>query len=389
MQMEYSGKTMIRLIENAVCGSTLVLPYEKPLPEEVLRELYGLSKLHGVAHIVGSALINSGLADGSGMQSVFRDKVYSSLFRFENMKFVTEKVCNVLETLKIPYIPLKGAVMREFYPDEWMRMGCDIDILVSEKDVDFAASEIGRILGYDVKEKATHDISILSTEGIYIELHFGLVEEDYSPAMAKVLGNVWDYAVRCEAGKYRYALTDGMFYYYHIAHMAKHFIGGGGGVRPFLDLHLMQKSGRFDTAEVRELIGKGKLTDFERTVKHLSKVWFSDAEHNDVTRIMEKYIVSGGSFGTQDTKMISNRQRSGGKIKYILSRIFVPYAELKSQYPIIGKYKILTPLFELCRLFSLLTGKRRKFRKYYLGKINGVTDKHVDEINLLFESVGL
>ena len=389
MQMEHSGKTMIRLIENAVCGSTLVLPYEKPLPEEVLRELYGLSKLHGVAHIVGSALINNGLADGSGMQSVFRDKVYSSLFRFENMKFVTEKVCNVLETLKIPYIPLKGAVMREFYPDEWMRMGCDIDILVSEKDVDFAASEIGRILGYDVKEKATHDISILSTEGIYIELHFGLVEEDYSPAMAKVLGNVWDYAVRCEAGKYRYALTDGMFYYYHIAHMAKHFIGGGGGVRPFLDLHLMQKSGRFDTAEVRELIGKGKLTDFERIVKHLSEVWFSDAEHNDVTRIMEKYIVSGGSFGTQDTKMISNRQRSGGKIKYILSRIFVPYAELKSQYPIIGKYKILTPLFELCRLFSLLTGKRRKFRKYYLGKINGVADKHVDEINLLFESVGL
>ncbi|MBR2869459.1 MAG: nucleotidyltransferase family protein [Clostridia bacterium] len=387
--MDFLNETLIRLLDNAVCGSTLVLPYENPLPEDVLRELYVLSKLHGVTHVVGSALINSGLADGSDMQSVFRDKVYSSLFRFENMRFVTEKVCDVLEQLKIPYIPLKGAVMREFYSDEWLRMGCDIDILVSENDVDFAANEIGRILGYDVKEKATHDISILSTEGIYIELHFGLVEENYSPAMAKVLGNVWDYAVQCEAGKYRYALTDGMFYYYHIAHMAKHFIGGGGGVRPFLDLHLMEKSGRFNTAEVRELIQKGKLEDFEKTAKHLSQVWFADAEHTEVTRIMEKYIISGGSFGSQDTKLILDRQRSGGRMNYILSRIIVPYAELKSQYPIIGKFKLLTPICQIFRWVSFLVGKRRRFRKYYLGKVNNLTDDYIDDINLMYKSVGL
>ncbi len=387
--MEHTGEMLIQLIGSEVCARPLSLPVQPPFSDAFLIELFNFSKAHDVAHIAGSSLMNNKLNSENLICEQYRNCVYSTLYRYENLSYVLEKVCNVLETEKIPHIPLKGSVIRNLYPQPWMRTGCDIDILVREVDVDKAAKKIAEILGYKHAGKGKHDVQILSTENIYVELHFSLLEEDASHAMAKVLDKVWEYAKPAEKDAFRYELDDAMFYFYHIAHMAKHFMKGGCGVRPFLDLWLMEKNKNYDTAETKALLKKGKLTDFAKIAKRLSMVWFSGEEHDKVTKLMEEFIFSGGCFGSKETKMLSEQQKSGGKIKYILSRIFVPYDDLKGQYPIIKKYKFLTPICEICRLFSLAFGKKKNFRKSYLGNLNNVSDEHIDNINLLFESVGL
>ncbi len=387
--MENIGETIVKLIKSEVCGGTLSLRSDSPITDSDMAEMYSVAKTHDVAHILGSALINNGLISGSSLENVYREQIYYSAFKYENLKYVLEKVCNVLENAQIPYIPLKGAVIREFYPQPWMRTSCDIDILVHENDVENAANAITESLGYKYESRGKHDIQILSTENIYVELHFSLLEEDASPAMAKVLNTAWKHAKPVEDGKYRYELDDAMFYFYHIAHMAKHIIHGGCGIRPFLDLWLMKENKNYDTAETNALLKKAKLTDFTKTAEKLSRVWFSDEEHDRLTKIMEEFIISGGCFGSKETKMISEQQKSGGRIKYILSRIFVPYDDLKGQYPIIKKYRFLTPICEICRLFSLAFGKKKNFRKNYLGNLNNVSNEYIDDINYLFESVGL
>ena len=386
--MEHPGEFLIQLIGNEVCDNTLSLRSDASLSDEFLFELYRIAKAHDITHIAGSALINNNLLDGRVAENLYRENVYYTAFRYENLQFVLEKVCKVLENAEIPYIPLKGSVIKNLYPQPWMRTGCDIDILVREDDVDSAAKAISEQLGYSLKGKGKHDVQILSTENIYVELHFSLIEEDVSPAMAKVLDKAWEHANPADGG-YRYELDDAMFYFYHIAHMAKHFLGGGCGIKPFLDLWLMEKNKNYHTSETKALLKKGKLTDFADTARTLSEVWFSGKEHNRVTRLMEEFIFSGGCFGSKETKMLSEQQKSGGRIKYILSRIFVPYGELKKQYPIIEKYKIFIPICEICRLFSLVFGKKKNFRKTYLNNLNNVSDEHIDDINLLFESVGL
>ena len=387
--MENKGEKLIQLIGNEVCGGTLSFRTDSPLTDELLFELHLMSKAHDVSHIVGSALINNGLVAGRAAEKFFRDSIYFTAFRYENLQFVLDKVCGVLENAKIPYIPLKGAVIKELYPEPWMRTGCDIDILVHEEDVENAAGIITESLGYEHKGRGKHDIQILSTENIYVELHFSLLEEDASPEIAKVLEKAWDYAKPSEDGSYRYELSDAMFYFYHIAHMAKHFLGGGCGIRPFLDLWLMRKSKNYDTSEMNALLRKGHLSDFAKTAKRLSDVWFSGEEHNRITLLMEEFILNGGCFGSRETKMLSEQQKAGGRRRHILSRIFIPYEDLKLQYPVIKKYKFLTPVCEICRLCSLLFGKKRKFRKNYIGKLNGVSEKNYADISFLFESVGL
>ncbi len=387
--MENLGETLIELIRSEVCGGTLSLRSDSPITDSNLAEMYSVAKNHDVAHILGSALINNGLIAGSSMENVYREQIYYTAFKYENLRYALEKVCGVLENAKIPYIPLKGAVIKDFYPQPWMRTGCDIDILVHEEDAENAANIITESLGYEYKSRGKHDIQILSTENIYVELHFSLLEEDASLAMAKVLAKAWEHAKPAENGSYKYEHDDAMFYFYHIAHMAKHFLGGGCGIRPFLDLWLMEKSKDYDTAETNALLKKAKLTDFAKIAKKLSRVWFSGEEHDRTTRIMEEFIISGGCFGSKETKMLSEQQKAGGRVKHILSRIFVPYDDLKGQYPIIKKYKFLTPICEICRIFSLLFGKKRKFRKNYVDKLNGVSEKNIDDISFLFESVGL
>lgn len=387
--MENLSETIVQLIGSEVCGSTLSLRSDSPLTDKFLAELYNTSKAHEVAHIVGSALINNGLLEKRTAENLYREQVYATLYRHENQSYVLEKVCGTLENAKIPYIPLKGSVIKELYPQPWMRIGCDIDILVHEHDVENAAKSITEALGYKRTGRGTHDIQILSTENIYIELHFSLLEEDASPAMTKVLNKVWEYARPVQSGGYKYELDDAMFYFYHIAHMAKHFIKGGCGIRPFLDLWLIERNKNYDTAETKALLKKGRLTDFAKTARRLSRVWFSGKEQDEITLIMQEFIFNGGCFGSAETKMLSSQQLSGGRLKHVLSRIFVPYDDLKGQYPIIKKYRFLTPICEICRLFSLLFGKKKKFRKSYLNNLNDVSDKHINDISLLFESVGL
>lgn len=387
--MENLTETMLKLIAAEVCGSMLSLPQNAPFSDEFLFELYNLSKAHDVSHIVGTALINNGLLNGRSAENIFRDNAIFTAFRYENQRYVLDKVSEVLQKSEIPHIPLKGAVLAEIYPEPWMRTGCDIDILVREEDVEKAAAAITDTLGYKKKGRGKHDIAILSTENIYIELHFSLIEEDYSTAMAKVLRKAWEHARPSENGCYRYEFDDAMFYFYHIAHMAKHFIGGGCGIRPFLDLWLMKKDRNYHTAETKALLKKGRLTEFAETAEKLCDVWFSEKEHDAVTPIMQEYIINGGCFGSAETKMLSNQNRSGGRMKYTFSRIFVPYDDLKGQYPIIKKYRFLTPFCEICRLFSLLFGKKRKFRKDFIVGMKNVSDEKIDDIKLLFERVGL
>ena len=130
--MENISNTIIQLIRNEVCGGTLSL--SSPITDSDLAKMFSVIQAHDMTHILSSALLNNGLLTGSKLENIYRDQIYSTLYRYESQCYVLEKICGVLEKEKIRYIPLKGAVIKEIYPQPWMRTSCDIDILVHEND---------------------------------------------------------------------------------------------------------------------------------------------------------------------------------------------------------------------------------------------------------------
>lgn len=196
--MENVIKTITECVKFELCADNSG-NNEKVLPDtsaRFLSALYGVSKKHDIAHLVGDALIKNGLIENGDIKSQFQNQIVMAIYRYENLNYELGRISKILEETKIPFIPLKGAVIRKFYPEPWMRTSCDIDILVHENDLEMATAVLKEKLGYtyERKEKGSHDIQMYSLSGVHLELHYTLLEEGRLLKADKILSKIWDYA---------------------------------------------------------------------------------------------------------------------------------------------------------------------------------------------------
>ena len=385
-------KTMMQLIRCEITREPLPATIAG-LSDDALKRLYRLSKAHDLVHLVGATLDeNHLLPENDPITEKFRNQTMLAVYRYEQINFELDQIQKVLEEAKIPFIPLKGSVLRQYYPEPWMRTSCDIDILIHEENLQTATNRLVEKQNYRIseKDKGRHDWWLFSQSGVHLELHFGLVEPGRAKYSNEILDHVWDYTERrSEQEEYHLYLTDPMFYFYHISHMAKHFEVGGCGVRPLIDLWVLNHRIPHDEEQRRTLLEKGGLRTFERAMVNLSESWFSDAETDDLTEVTQDFILSGGAFGNVENRVAAQQQKKGGKFRYILSRIFLPYEIMRLQYPILRKHKWLLPLMEVRRWFRHIFGGGLK-RSAKEVKINRSIEKdQLDRTAEMMERLGL
>ena len=357
--MEELIRAMMNLIAGEVCGKAIDRARGAFSKEETL-QLYKLSKAHDLAHLVGNALIKNDLIDDNEIRAKFQKQTMLAVYRYETINYELDCLRRVLNEAQILFIPLKGSVLRQYYPEPWMRTSCDIDILVQESDLERAVAVLREKLSYREEAKGPHDIGLFSESGVHLELHYSLVEANRVQKIESVLQSVWEGATPV-SGTSEYLLSDEMFYYYHIAHMAKHFVVTGGcGVRPFLDIWVLNHHVSHDPEARRALLAQGGLLTFAAEAKTLSEVWFGEGEHTDLTRQMQDFLLRGGAYGTTQNRVAVQQVRRGGKVRYALSRIWLPYEILKYRYPSLCGKRILLPLYEIRRWFALAFGTSAK-----------------------------
>lgn len=324
--------------------------------KENLKPLFLLSKKHDIAHLIGYALLKNNLIDkqtDAEVYAKFNQEQVLAVFRYERINYTLNELCDAFENVQIEFIPLKGSVIRDYYPEPWMRTSCDIDILIHESDLEKAVDVLTNNYGYIEKGKDSHDVSLFSPNNTHLELHYTLIEEDEVNSSAEVLKNVWKYAESKEGLKYHKILKDEYFYFYHIAHMAKHFLIGGCGIRTFLDLCILQNIDK-NVENRNKLLKQGRLLAFETASKKLSEAWFLNKEMDEVCFEMEEYVLNGGVYGSEKNRVNIQQTKKGGKFKYAMSRIFLSYNYLKFQYPILQKHRWLMPICQVRRWFRLL-----------------------------------
>ena len=318
-----------------------------PPSEDDLKALYTLSKMHDVAHIISNALQKRGLLGKDEASQKFSNAQLVSIYRCEQLKYTFNEICSVLEKERIPYIPLKGSLLRSYYHEEWMRTSCDIDVLVHDEDMKRAVDALVEI-GYKTDNKRHfHDMSLYSPNGMHLELHFNIKE--HMDNIDGLLSEVWEFSRRESGEGFRYNLTKEFFVFHHIAHMSYHFINGGCGIRPFIDLFVMKRNMGYDDIAVRSYCRQCGIEKFYENVLSVVNVWFGGETHSPISQKIEDYILKGGVYGTLENRVLVAQTRRGGKLKYILSRLFVPYGALKNYYPILNKHKWLFPFMQVGR----------------------------------------
>lgn len=346
---------LFSILQSVICGTQINDFDNRCFFDDTLLELLNISKEHDIAHLIGLGLIDNHLV---GQESEYFEKVQQlpmmAVYRHEKMNYEIKRLCETLEKAKIPFIPLKGSVIRKYYPEPWMRTSGDIDILVHEQDLRRAVSYLVDELGYIEQDMGSHDISLCSPSGVHLELHYQLIEQGWANFSNQILNKVWEFVSPKEGYTYWCEMWDDMFYFYHIAHMAKHFEQGGCGIKPYIDLWVLDQIKGNDQAKRDALLADGRLLKFAQVARRLSKVWLENAPLDAVTAGMQGYILRGGVQGNSENRIAIQQQQKGGNMRYLISKIFIPYEVIKFHYPILQKHRWLTPIMEVRRWGKLI-----------------------------------
>ncbi len=384
--MDTNG-VLFALLRSAICGAELTIEERSGCSQDLLAEVLKLAKKHDVIHLAVLGLKKNGLltAENSALETY----LLQAVFRYERINYEYAKLCEALEESQIPYIPLKGSILRDFYPEAWMRTSCDIDVLVHSEDLDKAVSYLAEKMNCTVKERTTHDIMLDGPSGVHLELHYDLVEEGRANNAIGVLSAVWDDVSLREGSKYFYQMSDSFFYFYHIAHMAKHFETGGCGIRPFIDLWLLDRMDGTDIEKRDALLAKGGLLQFANVSRKLSRVWLEGEEADNLSLQMQAFLLHGGVYGSTDNRVVLQQKKQGGRWGYLWSRIFVPREKLGRYYPILKKHRWLLPFMQVRRWFMLLRPEVAGMAKRELEINKSVEVSKADAMNAFLEDIGL
>ena len=379
-------RVLFALLRSGMQGRPLTDAEKRLYKPEQLPAIYRLSKAHDIAHLIGLALERNGLSGAPESEEKFQKKQFIAVLRYEQLNYVQNQMFAALEAAQIPFLPLKGTVIRSLYPEGWMRTSCDVDVLVRPEHLEQAMVCLEQSCGYVRRGKGSHDVNLLTPDRQHVELHYTLMEDEH--AGAQVLKYVWDHATPVEGWQYRQEIPDDLFYYYHIAHMAKHFELGGCGIRPLIDLWLLDKQDR-DSQKRDLLLAQGGLLQFANAARRLSVCWMENGEADGLSRQMEQFILFGGVYGTRENLVKVHQVKKGSKGRYALSRIVLPYDVLKFQYPVLEEHRWLLPVCQVRRWCRLVFGGRLKSSIRELSINQDIKEDQADETKRFLQELGL
>jgi len=366
----YSIKSIFfALIRAGISNGCLSEEERIAFSEDMIPELYGVAKQHDLAHVLGYALKKEGFMPDEWKEK-FEKSQFEAVYRYEQMEYALGEIREIFENNAISFVPLKGAVIREYYPEPWMRTSCDIDVLIHEEDIDKAVSLLTEN-GWVAKDKLkVHDVSLYSPSGVHLELHFNLHEN--IKCLDFTLDRVWEYSYPIESGKYEHMQSKEFLIFHLLAHMSYHFIAGGCGVRSLIDIWLIEQNVDYDKHMLQKMCTDAKIDIFSDRINELSLTWFEKGEYTDITKNLERIILTGGVYGSGCNKISFDQAAAGGKGKNIIRRIFMPYERLIFIFPSLKGKKWLTPVCWIARWFRVIFKGRLM---HAIGEINENTEK--------------
>ena len=356
---------------------------EKITPD-ILMSVYRLAKKHDLAHVVSKFVYRAKMEIDQGLQTRLQQEEILSVYRYERMKYAYEEICKAFDEAEIVYIPLKGSVLRPYYPYESMRTSCDIDILIHEDDLGTAISCL-EIKSYRCEKRNYHDVSLYSPNNIHLELHFNIQEN--MDNLDAVLKDAWEYAVPTNSSQYAFSKE---FFAFHIfAHMAYHFISGGCGIRSLLDIWVMEHKMGISYQCAKELLKKAGIYQFAAEMSKLAEQCFARNNRDAFSDSVLKYIFKGGVYGSVENHILVDKSKTESSVAYAFKRLFLPYKTMIVAYPILKKAPYLLPFCWIARWIEALTGGKSKQIVSEMSCANNISDERLEEVKVICSRLGL
>lgn len=342
--------------------------------EEDMKALCRISTRHFIDALVGMTVKQAGVR----LPKYWEERMVKAVRKVLLFDTEREKLCTWMDREQIWYLPLKGIVLKEFYPSIGMRQMSDNDILF-DADAWKRVQEHMISEGYEAESVGQGNHDVYKKFPVYnFELHRSLYGRGHKVSWVEYYRNVKERLIPNQAGSsFAYHMCDEDFYIYITSHAYKHYTGSGTGVRTLLDFYsyLRAKEETLDFSYIEQECTKLGIAAFEKQNRSLCKKVFTSQSRYDRGSFEQsllqdeldrlKYYLSSGVYGTFDSmveKRMEKQKKADGKVSkfsYYWHRVF-PGMELYERYPLLVKHKWLIPGYWFYRIVRLVfSGKRR------------------------------
>ena len=370
-------KSFIDLIVQFVTNEKIV----DDLSEIEVINIIKFAEYHSVEKIIYSSLKSIGIIIPEDFEKLNKVLLQKAIVQDCEL----ESISNSFNEHNIYHLPLKGSLLKTYYPSFEYRSMADIDFFVKKNDL----KKIKKVLinlGYKLEnEGGTHDV-YLKPPFMNIEIHRNMLDVEFDNY--NYYSDIWKKVIT--KNEYMLELSNEDFYIYNIIHAGKHFSFGGTGVKILIDIYyLLKKFPNLDFAYIEKELKKINLHTFGNCLVNLSKKIFSKEKLTEDEELVLDYILDSGTYGNLNNSSIlgiiknQDENEKQGKIKFVLKRIFPAFKVLKQKYPILEKYPFLVPYYWLKRLCAVIFNKKR--REGYLKGISNSNQDKVEKIKRIKE----
>jgi len=358
----------VHLLQSALTG-------DRPLPKPdtlTWQEIYAMAKKHSLTTMVLQAANVFSHELNDGLYEKWLDRSTKLVAKFVNQEFEESRLSDLLENAKIPHMLLKGAWVRNLFPSPQLREMSDIDILIpasmATKAHDLVVSD-----GYVFKEECTtsHNTEYVKKPYLILELHTAMLPLE--SRQSDYYEDIWSKTTKIS--DYRHELSVEQQFIYCIAHMHKHYIYCGIGIRSVLDIFVLLKAycNQFDIETIRNEFKKLGMEQFAEAVCHIALAWFGKKEYKLTASEQEiaEDILNSETYGNRSSRtehILKNEMNQGksmlsAKRSYLRRRMFPDYNYMKGVFPRMMKSPILLPVGWVARWGKGLFTKKDSMKK--------------------------
>ena len=355
------------------------------LPEKMtLEELYAYQKDQDVSNMAYVALKKLGYK--AAELSSFAEDYKLNVLREARFELAGQQVFDAFEKAGIDFLPLKGALLKNLYPNPALRTFTDIDIYVGDKIGE--AEKVLFELGYEKTGAEDHnDVSYTKKPSIHIELHRDLFPDDYD--FEGYFDEPFKHTeLKDGYGHFHVYRTDD-FFIHVLCHLYKHFTFGGCGLRQYLDIYVMTKKLGLDLEYISSELESFGMSGFLETTLTLNRFFFDGEKPTEETVEIADFVLNNTTFGSADIRLVldydkghGEKRSMWGNIMYFADRWQLKYSQMKLRYRFLKYLPFLLPFCWIHRFFAALLFRRNVIKSSVndVGKMNSDFSDYINHI---------
>lgn len=341
---------LLRVLRAAVKGEKAAAP-----PDDInWHAFFELSKKQEIFSMVSQSVDYKYLPPDIARE--LNDYSKSELVRLIAMQNELGSIKRELEANQIKYMLLKGSVIRNYYPRQSMRQMSDIDIMygADKREILVGIME-GR--GYKLMSFGGNSDDFTKSPYYTFEFHRELFKNEYG--FFPDFSFVWSNALHVSNGfEYRMSAED--LYLHHIAHMYKHSMLGGFGIRFLTDTYLIaaKEQNSWNRDYINKKLDEFSLSGFEAQVRRIAFALIDGTALNEKDADFFNEKVGFGIYGNQRVgiELLYDEFRAKKGKKSVLSfavyRLFPGMEFMKREYPVLNKKPYLLLFYYVLRILS-------------------------------------